>query len=143
MSYILVIDDDPVARGIVGTLLEDAGHEIAEASDGLEGLRKLAGRPADLVIVGASMNAVDRIEFLQEICWTRLEAPVLMMSGGGRGATVSLDCGESPGAVSSIVTPFDEERLLTDVARILTTEGQTGASPRRTEPLDPPRSAPE
>ncbi len=130
MAYILVVDDDPVVRGIVRTLLENAGHEIEEARDGKEGLRNLAGRPADLVIVELYMDGMDGIEFLRESRQIGVEAPVLIMSGGGQGGTASLVAARSLGAVGSITMPCDEERLLAEVVRILNTEGQAGASPR-------------
>ena len=45
-SRILVVDDDDDIRGLVRTLLERAGHEVSDASDGREGLRELYARLA-------------------------------------------------------------------------------------------------
>lgn len=126
MAYILVIDDDPAIRGIIRRILENAAHEVEEAGNGKEGLRRLRDRPADLVIADVYMDEMDGVEFLIETRRARLESPVLMMSGGGRVvADPLLDVADVLGAVSTIAKPFDEERLLAEVVRALATDGQT------------------
>ena len=130
MAYILVVDDDPAVREVIRTFLKDTGHEIEEAGDGKEALMRLAGRTADLVITDVYMDGMDGIEFLREIRRTRPEARVLVMSGGGRlGGPLFLDVAEALGAVRSLAKPFDAERLVAEVARILAPERKK--APRR------------
>ena len=126
MAYILVVDDDAAVRGIIRAFLEGAGHEIEEAGDGKEGLKRLGGQPADLVITDVYMEGMDGIEFLVEIQRTRPETRVLMMSGGGQlGGPSHFDIAEALGAVGTIAKPFDKGQLLEAVTHILATDGST------------------
>ena len=58
-SRILVVDDDDDIRGLLRTLLERAGHEVSDASDGREGLRELYAGSPDLVILDVAMPSLD------------------------------------------------------------------------------------
>ena len=41
MAQVLVVDDDPVVRRLVGVTLSDEGYDVAVASDGEEALRMI------------------------------------------------------------------------------------------------------
>lgn len=56
MSKILVVDDDPNIRELVGLFLRDEGFDVYEASDGLEALAKLETIKADMVILDVMMT---------------------------------------------------------------------------------------
>jgi CheY-like chemotaxis protein len=56
VARILIIDDDPDIVLAVRMCLEDAGHDVFEASNGEEGLRKLPEVNADLIILDVMMN---------------------------------------------------------------------------------------
>jgi len=62
----LVIDDSRAMRLILGRMLRDLGFDVAEASNGREGLERLAQGPApDLVLVDWNMPEMTGIEFLE------------------------------------------------------------------------------
>lgn len=44
MDKILIIEDEPAIRDILRELLTDAGYEVEEAADGLEGVEKFRAR---------------------------------------------------------------------------------------------------
>ena len=44
MSYILVVDDEPDIRDLVKDILEDEGHEVATAENGLVARKQLRDR---------------------------------------------------------------------------------------------------
>ncbi len=94
MAYILVIDDNDAVCQMVQAALEDVGHEVESAHDGAEGLKKLAQRPADLVITDLYMEGMDGIEFLRELRHTWPKFRALAMSGG-RPVRVT-ECGAGP-----------------------------------------------
>ena len=50
MATILVIDDEAPVRTLLRTVLEQAGHEVTEASNGRLGLAAYREKPTDLVI---------------------------------------------------------------------------------------------
>jgi len=56
---ILVVDDEPGNRGLLRKILEAAGYEVSEASDGEEALSALAFAVPDLVLLDALMPNLD------------------------------------------------------------------------------------
>lgn len=52
---ILVVDDNDANRLLAVMMLEDHGHEIAEAVDGLEALEAVARETFDLILLDISM----------------------------------------------------------------------------------------
>ena len=55
MTKILVIDDNPVARSTISTVLESDGYEIVAAADGVRGLAVFEREQPDLVITDIIM----------------------------------------------------------------------------------------
>jgi CheY-like chemotaxis protein len=50
VASILVIDDDVRIQEFIQFVLEEAGHEVRCAGDGLAGVKAQHQRPADLII---------------------------------------------------------------------------------------------
>jgi two-component system chemotaxis response regulator CheY len=62
----LVIDDSRAMRSIIGQILKGIGFEIAEASNGREGLERLrADAPPKLVLVDWNMPEMNGLEFVK------------------------------------------------------------------------------
>lgn len=55
MATILVVDDEAGIREFLADALTDAGHDLTQAVDARDGIRRLADRPFDLVIVDLNM----------------------------------------------------------------------------------------
>jgi PAS domain S-box-containing protein len=64
---VLVVDDDPDARRILRSHLEEVAGEIHEAANGREALAVLAERPQDLVLLDLIMPVMDGVTFLNAI----------------------------------------------------------------------------
>ena len=56
MAKILIIDDDPDIVTAVRLSLESAGHQIAAATSGKEGLEKVKAEHPDLIILDVMME---------------------------------------------------------------------------------------
>src|SRR5258706_12667451 len=67
MARIIVIDDNDAARGTMRRVLEKAGHEVLEASDGDAGMKLLAETGVPLVITDIFMPGQDGIVTLRRI----------------------------------------------------------------------------
>ncbi|MEJ7763232.1 MAG: response regulator, partial [Thermomicrobiales bacterium] len=79
---VLVVDDDPIARELVGRLLEQARYRVRVAVDGNEAIRELGVRAPDLLILDLMMPDTDGFEVLgsvRETAATR-DLPVIVMS---------------------------------------------------------------
>jgi CheY-like chemotaxis protein len=84
MSCILLIDDDETIRSSLRLTLEQFGHSVVEARNGLEALAQLGTAPFALALVDIIMPERDGFE---TIILLRQKAPalkIIAMSGGGR-----------------------------------------------------------
>ncbi len=93
-AHILIVDDEPQIHRFLGPALAAAGFTVAGARDGAEGLRLIAARAPDLVLLDLGLPDLDGEEVLR-----RLRAfsgvPVIVISARGREAEkiAALDAG--------------------------------------------------
>ncbi|MHB8058848.1 MAG: sigma-54-dependent transcriptional regulator [Desulfuromonadaceae bacterium] len=62
---ILIVEDDQTFRGLLVAILEDTGHEVAQAVDGAAGLVKLQSIPFDLVLSDLKMPKMGGVELFR------------------------------------------------------------------------------
>ncbi|MCR8634136.1 MULTISPECIES: response regulator [Paenibacillus] len=118
MATIMIVDDSAVMRKNIKVILERGGHEIvAEASDGREVLTRYINHRPDLVTMDISMVNVDGIEALQTLIRSFPTAKVVMISALGQKQQV-LEAIKS-GAKSYIVKPFEAEKMLQIIGKVL------------------------
>jgi diguanylate cyclase (GGDEF)-like protein len=68
MATILVVEDRPINRRFLVTLLQERGHRLLEASDGAEALRIAKAETPDLVIIELLMpGVVDACHFVTSL----------------------------------------------------------------------------
>ncbi len=67
MALVLIVDDDPVGRELLATLVRYKGHEPLEASDGAEALAIARERRPQLVISDILMPTMDGYELLRRL----------------------------------------------------------------------------
>jgi DNA-binding NtrC family response regulator len=117
MAHILVVDDEERMRHLLSIMLEKKGHQVAQASDGMEALEILKDTPFDMVITDIKMPRMDGRELLSRIKTEDLSCPVIFITAF---ATV-----ESAveimrhGAADYITKPFEEDHILLAVERTL------------------------
>ncbi|HXR53349.1 MAG TPA: response regulator [Steroidobacteraceae bacterium] len=120
MARILAVDDSPSMRQMVHLTLQSAGHEVVSAVDGVDGLNKAcAGEPVDLVITDVNMPNMDGLALVREL--RRLPqyrgVPLLMLTT--ESSAERKQEGRAAGATGWIVKPFDPDRLLATVEKVL------------------------
>jgi len=69
---ILTVDDSPTLRASVKFVLADAGYNVIQGENGLEGLEKLKemrknGERVNLIISDVNMPKMNGLEFLKEV----------------------------------------------------------------------------
>ncbi len=67
MGKILVTDDSLLNRKLIRDILKSAGHEVIEASDGLEGINKAKEELPDLILMDIHMPNMDGITAMKKI----------------------------------------------------------------------------
>jgi DNA-binding NtrC family response regulator len=113
LGSVLIIDDEAAIRESLQTLLELEGYEVETASDGDEGLARLADRPYDLVLLDFAMPERNGIEILQDVRERDSELAVIMITAYGT-VENAVNAMQS-GATNFIQKPWDNEKLLADV----------------------------
>ena len=110
---VLIIDDEAAIRESLQTLLEIEGYEVETASDGAEGLARLAERPYDLVLLDFALPERNGVEILQDIRERDSELAVIMITAYGtvENAVNAMQAG----ATNFIQKPWDNEKLLADI----------------------------
>ena len=121
MARILVIDDDDAIRELFKKMLERAGHQVVDAFNGRDGIRKFVEDPAELVITDIFMPEKEGLETIRELRRVCPEVKILAVSGGIRAmnSTVSLGLAKSLGADRTVRKPVTKADLLTAVDDLL------------------------
>ena len=113
---VLVVDDSKSLRLLVGVALRRAGHEVAEAGDGVEALQALEGAEVACVVCDLNMPRMDGFEFLERLRTLpgHGRTPVVVLTTECSPASVAR--GEAAGVRAWIVKPFRTEQLVAAVA---------------------------
>ena len=114
LAAILVIDDQEPIRSLLRVALENAGHEVRDASNGRRGLALYRERAADIIITDIVMPEMTGLELLLELTRTFLNVKVIAISGALEGEGV-LNVAKLLGARQTFQKPFDMEKLLSAV----------------------------
>lgn len=121
MARILIVDDSALSRKISRRILEEAGHVVDEAADGLAALERYALGPPDLVLLDVTMNEMDGLEVLRQLRAMDPAARVVMATADAQTSTRTLS--EAGGAVGFVLKPFARETVLRAVDAALTPQG--------------------
>jgi two-component system chemotaxis response regulator CheY len=115
---IMIVDDAPSVRQVVGLALRGAGYDVVEASNGKDAAGKLDGRKLNLVICDLNMPIMDGIGFLEYI---RAQpnyrfTPVIMLTT--ESAEDKKTKARAAGAKAWLTKPFQPSSMLDAVAKV-------------------------
>ncbi len=115
----LIVDDSASMRSMVSYTLKSAGFTVVEGANGSEALARLEATPVQLIITDLNMPVMDGLAFIRQArAHPRHRfTPILMLTTESQDAKKAE--GKAAGATGWIVKPFDPERLLQVVARVL------------------------
>lgn len=109
MSKILIIEDDNKIRSILKEILEEKNHEVDDAPDGVEGLKKLEQGLYDLCLCDIKMPKMDGMEVLEKAKEADIGTNFIMISAHGT-IDVAVEAVKK-GAFDFLQKPFDLGRL--------------------------------
>ena len=117
-ARVLVIDDEPLMRKLLGRLLTASGYDVVVTEGGAEAIELLWQNAFDVVVSDVNMPGVDGIEVLRFVRQRDPDLPVILVT-----ACASTDT--AIGAVQHHATaymtkPIDTKRFQEEVAQALT-----------------------
>lgn len=119
MTRILAVDDSRTMRSMVMAALVGAGFVVEVAEDGVDGLEKLEAAGPDLIITDINMPRMDGFGFIEGVRklakWKTVPILVLTTEAGDTLKARARDAG----ATGWIVKPFDEEKLVSVIQRLV------------------------
>lgn len=113
---ILVVDDDPHIREVIGFALEKAEMSVTMANDGKQALRSYTDSPADLIVLDINMPEMDGLECCREIRKIS-EVPILFLSS--RDEEIDRILGLEIGGDDYVTKPFSPRELVARINVIL------------------------
>ena len=123
MAKILIVDDAPLTIDRIAAVMTPLGHECIQAADGLEAVETYSRERPAAVFLDLVMPVMDGIFALRGIRETNPQARVTMVIGAGDENMVKQAL--SAGAVDFIIKPFDNQRVLAALARMLETSQES------------------
>jgi two-component system chemotaxis response regulator CheY len=116
---VLSVDDSSSIRQMVAFTLKSAGYEVIEAADGQEGLNKAKMKTVDLVLTDQNMPKMDGLTLIKTLRTmpNYRSVPILMLTTESSDAMKAQ--GRAAGATGWLVKPFDPQKLLEVVKKVI------------------------
>ncbi len=115
----LIVDDSASMRQMVAYTLRQGGFDVVEGENGQDALNKLPDHKVEIIITDLNMPVMDGITFIQKV--RTMPAfkfvPILMLTTETQ--SNKKEQGKAAGATGWIVKPFDPDKLLQTVAKVL------------------------
>ncbi|WP_106638778.1 response regulator [Allosphingosinicella vermicomposti] len=117
---VLLIDDHAGVRTTTTALLSDFGHQVAEASDGLEAIAAMSADThcCDLVITDYAMPSLSGIEVVRRLRELRPDLPAIIITGYADADNIQ----NRPANVTVLTKPFTPEKLTAAIRRAVPRE---------------------
>ncbi len=116
---VLTVDDSASIRQMVAFTLKSAGYTVIEAADGQEGLDKAKANPVNLILTDQNMPKMDGLTLIKTLRGLpqHRTTPILMLTTESSDAMKAQ--GKAAGATGWLVKPFDPQKLLEVVKKVI------------------------
>ena len=116
---VLIVDDSRIIRQQVKQALAEAGFEVIEAQDGLDGLEKLKAHPETVMMISdINMPRMNGLELIDQVKAGGQHAglPIVVLTTEGHPEMI--ERARSAGAKGWIVKPFKSDLLVAAAKRL-------------------------
>ena len=124
-SHLIVVDDEADVRTLLAGYFSRQGYRVSPVDSGRELLERMAGDPADVVLLDLGLPAEDGFAIARRL---REQWRCGLIIVSGRGDTVDRVVGLEVGADDYVTKPFDLRELLARVKSLLRRLGPDEAS---------------
>jgi two-component system OmpR family response regulator len=115
-AKLLIVDDDPNIRDVIGFAVQAAGFEADVAADGATGLAKAQTGAPDLVILDIGLPEMDGFEVCKDLRKTS-DVPILFLTA--RDDEIDRILGMEIGGDDYVTKPFSPRELVARIKAIL------------------------
>ncbi|CAN7566890.1 MULTISPECIES: response regulator [Neorhizobium] len=118
-ASILTVDDSASIRLTTRVALSNAGYQITEAVDGLDGIAKLKAGQFDLIVTDLNMPNMDGLTMIRELrkMPAHMGVPVIFLTTESDN-DIKQEA-KAAGATGWLTKPFDPESLVKIVRKVL------------------------
>lgn len=115
----LIVDDSTSMRQMVSFTMQEAGFSVLEGANGQEALQRVEGNRVELVITDLNMPVMDGIALIRQLRSNPAYkfTPILMLTTESQESKKQE--GKAAGATGWIIKPFDPQKLLAVVAKVV------------------------
>ena len=132
MYKILVVDDEVGIRSFIKKYAEFEGHQVIEASDGMEAIAVFRSQRIDIIIMDIMMPELDGFSAVREIRKSS-NVPIIMLSA--RGEEYDKINGFNLGVDDYVVKPFSPRELILRIEAVMKRAGSNTVSSAPAENL--------
>jgi two-component system response regulator (stage 0 sporulation protein F) len=118
---ILVADDDPIIRKLLGEVLTHDGHEVSAVADGAQAVREAQEKEFELFFSDVHMPVMNGLETVRTMRKLYPQLPVVMMDSYPDQLASQA---KREGALVCIHKPFDLEEIRNVIERVRRSVGQ-------------------
>jgi len=117
---VLIINDDVKTRGLIRTVLENAGYEVDEAADSIQGVQSFQRQRADLVLCDVATPEQEGPHTIFELHAHDASVPLVATNGGVFKTNLDyLPVAARLGAMARLHKPLTRHALLALVGILL------------------------
>ncbi|MCG6551762.1 MAG: sigma-54 dependent transcriptional regulator [Candidatus Magnetominusculus sp. LBB02] len=115
MAVVIVIDDEPLQRGILKAILMDEGYEVYTAESAEEGLKIIGEQDADVVLTDLNMAGMTGIQMLEHLPDVPSRPAVVVITAYGtiNSAVEAM----KKGAFDYLIKPLEKDVIIHVVAK--------------------------
>ena len=106
-------------RRMISRVLTDAQHEVVEAADGRNGIRKVQSEAQEIIGAEIVTPELDGSPILREICASGSAVGIISTTGRGGDGSAYLTIAEELGADAVLQRPFALVELVAVIDRML------------------------
>ena len=116
MLDILLVDDEPDFRALVGDALRDAGHRVTLAGNGAEGLSLISANVFDVMLCDIRLPRIDGLTLFRRVRQESPSTDVILITA--HAAVADAVAALKEGAYDYITKPFDIDEIILQMERI-------------------------
>lgn len=116
---ILIVEDEPAIREMVGFALNRAGYDMSEAADAMEAQDLISGKLPDLILLDWMLPGLSGIDFARRLKKEELtkDVPIIMLTA--RTEETDKIRGLEVGADDYVTKPFSPRELMARIKAVL------------------------